>query len=616
MVWKKVPAGDTGATDIFGGDDMNKVSDAFTGVDVDDFDINADFSVRSGKRKLRNPANTFDHIETGGAITADRTVFEPILSGADTRVYQNHPQTLVNKTITDDLNTTPTKLGPSYVVYISGVTYKCRDMEAGTTLSSSTTNPETVINAALSNAMGKTVVIHEGVYPITAQLLIDKVETRLYMDPRAIIKVPQGYTGNAILMQNSGGTLSNCIIDGGRIEEAGTPQWNWTGIRMKAVSDRSQVGNRLSNTYIRMANNCIALETDNTFSWINSCTIENMYMDLSKNFITFLNGATTLGSTTGRGLNKNNFNNLVLQFADTNPDPLFGIKDISGWANSFNNVDIWDPQTGSKRISIGLMAEDTVFNGGMVTDRMYNDATYYTDRGIRTRFISDSHRGSRHSSLVNTPSHMQHGLMYAREVNGDGLLSSVTTIGNPGINSGTYDRGLYIRYTTPASLLGKSGWKQIVFLTARGWNFYMRTKVVAGLLSGATNCRVWIGFASIIPDPTGDNHYNNASFIGVGFRATDTDWQIISNDGAGPTSYTPMTGVTKSNIARTFEIIADDAGPGFTILRDEHLNRYYHNSDIPAQQTLLYPIFAIETTDSTAKSLDRYDYEIQAKRNF
>jgi hypothetical protein len=46
------------------------------------------------------------------------------------------------------------------------------------------------------------------------------------------------------------------------------------------------------------------------------------------------------------------------------------------------------------------------------------------------------------------------------------------------------------------------------------------------------------------------------------------------------------------------------------------LNRYYHNSDIPAQQTLLYPIFAIETTDSTAKSLDRYDYEIQAKRNF
>ena len=105
MVWKKVPPGDVGATDVFGGDDMNKVSDGFTGVDVDDFDINSDFSVRSGKRKLRNPANTFDYVETASAIAANRTVTEPLLTGNDTRVYEAHSQTLTNKTISGASNT-------------------------------------------------------------------------------------------------------------------------------------------------------------------------------------------------------------------------------------------------------------------------------------------------------------------------------------------------------------------------------------------------------------------------------------------------------------------------------------------------------------------------------
>ena len=58
---------DAGTADVFGGNDTDKISQLFSGVDVDDVDINADFSVRSGKRKLRNPANTFDYIETAGS---------------------------------------------------------------------------------------------------------------------------------------------------------------------------------------------------------------------------------------------------------------------------------------------------------------------------------------------------------------------------------------------------------------------------------------------------------------------------------------------------------------------------------------------------------------------
>ena len=68
LIHKKVENLDAGTADIFGGNDLDKWSDLASGVDIDDYDINSDFSVRSGKRKLRNPANTFDYIETASAI--------------------------------------------------------------------------------------------------------------------------------------------------------------------------------------------------------------------------------------------------------------------------------------------------------------------------------------------------------------------------------------------------------------------------------------------------------------------------------------------------------------------------------------------------------------------
>jgi hypothetical protein len=551
------------------------------------------------------PTGALDYVWAAGYAGAAESGFTP-----------TSITTLTGKTIDQDLNTIPTKLGPSYVIYIAGSTYKCRDMEAGTTLSSSTTNPETVINAALSNALGKTVLIHEGVYPITAQLLINRPETRLYMDPRAIIKVPAGYTGNAILLENTGGTLSNCIIDGGRIEEATGQQNLFTGIRLKVASNRGMVGNRLSNTYIRHALNCVLFETDNTNSWINSNTVKDMYFDLFVNGLVFAYGNTLYGAGTGIGFNKNHFSNLVIQLPPTTPVALFGIKGVSGAGNVFEDCTVWDPVPGCKKMSISRLAEDTIVSGGYIMDRMYNNMTYFEDRGIRTKIVAEGQRGSRNASVIETPSIMQRGMMWGREPQGTGLLSVVTPIGTAGVSSGNYDRGLTVRYITAASALAKSGWKQTVFLTARGWNFYMRTKVAVGLFSTAANCRVWIGFASSSTDPSGDNHYNALSFIGIGFRATDTDWQIISNDGTGATVYTTMTGVTKDSTFRTFEILADDAGPGFTILHDEIQNRYYHTADIPAQQTLLYPIFAIETTNSDQRSMDCSDYEIQARRNY
>jgi hypothetical protein len=106
LTHKKVDNADAGTLDIFGGNDLDKWSDWASGVDTDDYDINSDFSVRSGKRKLRNPANTFDYIETASAIAGNRTVTEPLLTANDTRVYESHTQTTSNKTVGNTLKFT------------------------------------------------------------------------------------------------------------------------------------------------------------------------------------------------------------------------------------------------------------------------------------------------------------------------------------------------------------------------------------------------------------------------------------------------------------------------------------------------------------------------------
>jgi len=60
---------------------------------------------RSGRLKVRNPANTFSYALTGSAITADRAVTFPLLTAADTLVTAAFPQPLTNKTIDAATNT-------------------------------------------------------------------------------------------------------------------------------------------------------------------------------------------------------------------------------------------------------------------------------------------------------------------------------------------------------------------------------------------------------------------------------------------------------------------------------------------------------------------------------
>jgi len=133
LTHKKVDNADAGTTDKFGGNDLDKWSDFAGGIDVDDYDINSDFTLRSGKQYLRNPANSFSYQTIASAIAANRTVTEPLLIANDTRVYQDHIQTLAGKTISSETNTLPFLAGPiaTWSIYYSGTTIMARNNKTG-----------------------------------------------------------------------------------------------------------------------------------------------------------------------------------------------------------------------------------------------------------------------------------------------------------------------------------------------------------------------------------------------------------------------------------------------------------------------------------------------------
>ena len=216
MTHKKVSNADAGTSVKFGGNDLDKWSDFASGVDVDDYDINSDFTVRSGKRHLRNPANTFSYDELGSAIVANRTVTEPLLTANDTRVYQAHTQTLTGKTIDITTNTLKNLSSLAYfVVYLDAgdSLYKCLNTRTGVVVSSNS-NPTVVIQYAIDNLTltAKSIFIKAGTYLLTTNInCVDK--EFLLMGERAATGGGGGRAGDTILSANytdASGAVFNC----------------------------------------------------------------------------------------------------------------------------------------------------------------------------------------------------------------------------------------------------------------------------------------------------------------------------------------------------------------------------------------------------------------------
>jgi len=192
MVWKVVNIGNVGTSSKFGSDDTDKINKLFSNVDVDDVTINSDWWFKDGKFNLWNPAGTFYTTLKSGAITANRTLNLPAITGTDTLASLGLAQTftaaktfnssllklrnpantasyiIVPSAITSDINLTLPLLtandtvatlgnivntNHTYTIYIDGTTVKARNNITGAIdYSGDATNDcAPTINSALAN---------------------------------------------------------------------------------------------------------------------------------------------------------------------------------------------------------------------------------------------------------------------------------------------------------------------------------------------------------------------------------------------------------------------------------------------------------------------------------
>lgn len=110
MTWKKLSKSSPGDSSTFGANDLDKVSDLFSGTaDVDTVDINSTFKVRDQKLRIANSGNTQVHIISSAAASTDKTWTLPNVT--DTAVGKTTTDTLTNKTLTSPVISTIVNTG-------------------------------------------------------------------------------------------------------------------------------------------------------------------------------------------------------------------------------------------------------------------------------------------------------------------------------------------------------------------------------------------------------------------------------------------------------------------------------------------------------------------------
>ncbi len=87
MAWVTITGAGTTTSTKFHGDVMNKISNLFNGdasIDSVTIDTTNSWTFENGSLFLGNPADTFQYAITGAAITANRVLNLPLITGADT----------------------------------------------------------------------------------------------------------------------------------------------------------------------------------------------------------------------------------------------------------------------------------------------------------------------------------------------------------------------------------------------------------------------------------------------------------------------------------------------------------------------------------------------------
>ena len=121
--------------------------------------------------------------------------------------------------------------------------------------------------------------------------------------------------------------------------------------------------------------------------------------------------------------------------------------------------------------------------------------------------------------------------------------------------------------------------------------------------ANTTSARGYFGFSTATAIPGSDTPLASAdSGVIVGFRTTDSTFQIFSNDGTAAMVVTNIASATVNTNYHTFEIIGDDTTPKFTVYSEGVLVATL-TTRIPSQTAALVPYCVVENSTTTAKQI-------------
>ena len=478
-------------------------------------------------------------------------------------------------------------------------------------------HPELPIQQALTD--GVDTYVRGGTYSIASGATpIDYPQSkvfRFHMAKDALFLAPPGHTSPLFRM---GYFVTNCEFLGGRFKESGSnPARNSFPIEMVASGAGGNFFNTIGEYYCSQMKAMVKISAYASGRWMSSNLYRNMTGWDDKYAVEFHNNPSTSGDASTH-FYEQRFENIALQ---TDGATIRGVLDVQGQGHSFRNVMIWDLQTGNsgagaRSCNILSGATRTKIQGGGTMGSHLITYPELDDSQLQDTIIETYDNDSRDPRLVHSTFdaaykeggcycafHTYWGILDGLGTNMSGTSTAVGTITNT--------LGNVIRWTTGA-VSGNMAGRRFGAITMRQHNPKMSIRPRLGTVP-AGDMLAWFGFNSSTAEWNGNTEANSNSVFMIGFRTTDTNYQVIHNAGAATAGYID-TGISAANTSgHTIELMADEDNTRW-LWRVDKGGFQEVTSGVPAATTQLAMGYGIQTNAASSKTWDMMGLEFKVKR--
>lgn len=171
------------------------------------------------------------------------------------------------------------------------------------------------------------------------------------------------------------------------------------------------------------------------------------------------------------------------------------------------------------------------------------------------------------------------------------------------------------RFDTTTTIGTWAGTRNTTALVLLAWNPIFRARFRINTTNADGNQRFFLGLLTTTTAfANSDDMFNALPAIGIGFRSTDTTYQIVSNDTTGATVFTPITGTPTIGVGiHTFEILGDFANTKWGFSFDGGAFQFLTN-DIPTGTAALIPQGGMYNVTGVSRTWDNFWAEIESDK--